>query len=86
MATRIAAAAAVLMAVSPAMVFYSRMYIQESMFACFALAFAIAVGRAVTHGGRWWPVLAGVAAGLTAATKETAAIVLPASLAACAAC
>ena len=45
------AAAAVLMAVSPAMVFYSRMYIQESMFACFALAFAIALGRAVTEGG-----------------------------------
>ena len=45
------ASAAVLMAVSPAMVFYSRMYIQESMFACFALAFAIALGRAMTEGG-----------------------------------
>ena len=78
------AAAAVLMALSPAMVFYSRMYIQESMFACFALAFAIAIGRAMTEGGVRWPVLAGIAAGLTAATKETAVIVLPASLAACA--
>lgn len=77
-------AAAVLMAVSPAMVFYARMYIQESMFAGFALAFAIALGRAVTEGGRRWPALAGVAAGLAIATKETAAIVLPASLAACA--
>ena len=78
------AAAAVLMAVSPAMVFYSRMYIQESMFACFALAFAIALGRAMTEGGTRWPALAGVAAGLAIATKETSVIVLPASLAACA--
>jgi uncharacterized protein (TIGR03663 family) len=77
------AAAAVLMAVSPGMVFYSRMYIQESMFACFALAFAIALGRALTEGGRLWPALAGVAAGLAMATKETSVIVLPASLAAC---
>jgi uncharacterized protein (TIGR03663 family) len=85
------AAAAVLMAVSPAMVFYSRMYIQESMFACFTLAFAIALGRAVTEGGvvgvgveapARWPLLAGVAAGLAIATKETAVIMLPASLAA----
>ena len=45
------ASAAVLMALSPAMVFYSRMYIQESMFACFALAFTIAVGRAMTEPG-----------------------------------
>ena len=78
------ASAAVLMAVSPAMVFYSRMYIQESMFACFALAFAIALGRAVTEGGLRWPALAGVAAGLAIATKETSVLVLPASLAACA--
>jgi uncharacterized protein (TIGR03663 family) len=78
------ASAAVLMAVSPGMVFYSRMYIQESMFACFALAFAIALGRAVTEGGRRWPALAGVAAGLAIATKETSVIVIPACLAACA--
>jgi uncharacterized protein (TIGR03663 family) len=85
--------AAVLMAVSPGMVFYSRMYIQESIFACFALAFAIALGRTMTAGGivgdrveapARWPLLAGVAAGLTIATKETAVIMLPASLAACA--
>jgi uncharacterized protein (TIGR03663 family) len=77
-------AAALLMALSPAMVFYSRMYIQESMFACFTLAFAIGVGRAMTEGGWRWPVMAGVAAGLAAATKETAIIVLTAPLAACA--
>jgi uncharacterized protein (TIGR03663 family) len=76
------AAAAVLMAVSPGMVFYSRMYIQESMFACFTLAFAVALGRALIEGGRLWPALAGIAAGLAVATKETSVIVLPASLAA----
>jgi len=73
-------AAAALMAVSPAMVFYSRMYIQESMFACFSLLVAIALGRAVTEGGVRWTVVAGIAAGLTVATKETAVLVLPASL------
>ncbi|MEO5820931.1 MAG: flippase activity-associated protein Agl23 [Vicinamibacteraceae bacterium] len=77
------AAAAVLMAVSPGMVFYSRMYIQESMFACFALGFAIALGRALTDGGWRWPALAGLAAGLAIATKETSAIVIPVSLVAC---
>jgi uncharacterized protein (TIGR03663 family) len=77
-------AATLMMAVSPAMVFYSRMYIQESMFACFTLTFAIALGRAMTERGWLWPVMAGIAAGLAAATKETAVIVLPASLAACA--
>jgi uncharacterized protein (TIGR03663 family) len=74
------AVAALLMALSPVMVFYSRMFIQESLFACFTLAFVIAVGRVATGGGRTWWILAGVAAGLAAATKETAAIVLPAAL------
>jgi uncharacterized protein (TIGR03663 family) len=77
-----AAAGALLTAVSPAMVYYSRMYIQESLFACFTLAFVIALGRAVTATGLRWPLLAGVAAGLAIATKETSAIVLPAALAA----
>jgi uncharacterized protein (TIGR03663 family) len=79
------AAAAVLMALSPAMVFYSRMFIQESLFACFTFAFVIAVGRIATAGGRAWWILAGAAAGLAAATKETSAIVLPAAVLACAA-
>jgi uncharacterized protein (TIGR03663 family) len=78
------AVAAMLMALSPAMVFYSRMYIQEALFACFTLAFVVAVGRIATNGGRAWWILAGVAAGLAVATKETSVIVLPAAVLACA--
>jgi uncharacterized protein (TIGR03663 family) len=78
------AAGAILMALSPAMVFYSRMFIQESLFACFVLAFVIALGRVTLGGGLGWATLAGAAAGLAVATKETAAIVLPAALSACA--
>src|SRR4029079_369329 len=37
------ASSALLLALSPAMVFYSRMFIQESLFACFTLWFVIAV-------------------------------------------
>ncbi len=74
------AAGAWLMALSPAMVFYSRMYIQEALFTCFTLAFLAGVGRVATGGGLTWFVLAGAAAGLAAATKETAVIVLPVAL------
>src|SRR4029079_11945623 len=77
-------ASAWLMALSPVMVFYSRMYIQESLFAAFTLAFAIALGRAVTESGLIWPVIAGLAAGLALATKETSVLVLPAAVVACA--
>jgi len=76
--------AALLMALSPAMVFYSRMYIQEALFACFALAFVIGVGRVATGGGFAWAAMTGVAAGLAMATKETAAIVVPSAVAAAA--
>ena len=78
------ATSAWLLALSPAMVFYSRMFIQESLFACFTLAFVIAVGRVALGGGPAWWTLSGVAAGLAVATKETSAIVLPAALVACA--
>jgi uncharacterized protein (TIGR03663 family) len=77
-------AAAFLMALSPAMVFYSRMYIQESLFTCFTLAFVIAIGRMTLGGGLRWSVAAGLAGGLAVATKETSLIVLPAAILACA--
>ena len=77
------ATGAILMALSPAMVFYSRMFIQESLFTCFALAFVIAIGRLTLGGGLAWSAVAGLASGLAVATKETSAIVLPAALLAC---
>ena len=51
------AASAWLLALSPAMVFYSRMFIQEALFACFTLAFLLAAGRAATAGGLGWAVV-----------------------------
>jgi uncharacterized protein (TIGR03663 family) len=78
------ATSAWLVALSPAMVFYSRMFIQEALFAFFVLAFVIALGRCATGRRLPWATAAGVAAGLALATKETSIIVLPAALAACA--
>ena len=78
-----AAVAAILMALSPAMVFYSRMFIQEALLACFTLAFVIAAGRIATSEGFGWWILAGSAAGFAVATKETSVIVLPAAILAC---
>ena len=77
------AASAWLLALSPAMVFYSRMFIQESLFTCFTLGFSIALGHLATGGGLAWLLSAGVSAGLAIATKETSAIVLPAAVLAC---
>jgi uncharacterized protein (TIGR03663 family) len=78
-----AATSAALMALSPAMTFYSRMYIQEALFACFTLGFVIAIGRVATGGGLAWSTLAGLAAGLAIATKETSVVALPAAIVAC---
>lgn len=77
-------AAAVLAAVSPVLTYYSRFYIQESLFAFFALAFVIALGRYALRPSMVTAILAGAAAGLAYATKETSLIVLPAAAAACA--
>jgi uncharacterized protein (TIGR03663 family) len=76
------AASAVLAAVSPVLTFYSRFYIQESLFIFFSLGFLIALGRAVERPQAWSAVWAGAFAGLAYATKETSAIVLPVALAA----
>jgi uncharacterized protein (TIGR03663 family) len=74
-------AAASLAAVSPAMTYYSRFYIQETLLVFF-LAGLIAAGwkYARTRSG-WWALAAGVSAGLMYATKETS-VILFASLAA----
>jgi len=72
------AAAALLAAVSPVLVYYSRFYIQESLFTFFSLAFLVAVGRFSEHPSRAAAIGGGLAAGLAYATKETSIIVLPA--------
>ena len=66
-----AVVAGVLLAISPAMVFYSRYYVQEMLLVFFTLA-AIACGwRHVRTKSIVWAALAGAAIGLAHATKET---------------
>ena len=66
--------AAVLMAVSPAMVFFSRYYIQEMLLVFFAALAGCALWRYDRSHHRRWIVLLGLAAGLMYATKETSVI------------
>jgi uncharacterized protein (TIGR03663 family) len=79
------ATAAALASLSPIAVYYSRFYVQESLFVFFALAFAIALGRYARQPRASTAIWAGALAGLAYATKETSIIVLPAAAAACAA-
>ncbi len=66
--------AAILMAVSPAMVFYSRYYIQE-MALVFVTLLVIAAGWRFARSGRvGWAILCGAGIGLMHATKETCVI------------
>jgi uncharacterized protein (TIGR03663 family) len=66
--------AAVLTAVSPAMVFYSRYYIQEMLLVCFTFG-AIVSGYQYTRSKTIaWALLAGVFLGLMHASKETCII------------
>ena len=79
-----AAVAALLIAVSPALTYYSRFYIQESVFAFFAIGFLAALGRYAGAGEpRWrrtWALAAGSFAGFAYATKETSIIVVAAAV------
>jgi uncharacterized protein (TIGR03663 family) len=73
--------AALLTAVSPAMVFYSRYYIQEMLLVCFTLAAIVAWWRFLHSSPRGmkpylWLVLLGVSIALMHATKETSIIAL----------
>ena len=66
--------AAILIAVSPAMVFYSRYYIQEMLLVCFTFG-AIACGYRYTRSKNViWILLTGLFLGLMHATKETCII------------
>jgi len=70
--------AAALLAGSPAMVYYSRYYIHETLLVFFTLA-AIAAGWRYYRTGRLaWCLTAGVSVGLMQATKETSPIVFAA--------
>jgi uncharacterized protein (TIGR03663 family) len=74
------ATAAGLAALSPALTYYSRFYIQESLLVFFGLAFLIALGRFVSRPAPGSALVAGACAGLAVATKETAVIVLAAAV------
>ncbi len=72
--------AAVLTAVSPAMVFYSRYYIHEMPLVFFSLL-ALAAGWRYTRSRKiGWALLGGTSIGLMQATKETFVLALAAAL------
>jgi uncharacterized protein (TIGR03663 family) len=70
------AAAALLTSISPAMVFFSRYYVQEMLLVCFTVAFIAAGYRWLRGRHLAWALAAGAALGLMHATKETAIISL----------
>jgi uncharacterized protein (TIGR03663 family) len=76
-----AIAAAVLTAIAPAMVFYSRYYIPEMLLVVFSFGVMVFGYRYAAGGGPVWAVLAGLSAGLMFATKETAVIAAASMLA-----
>lgn len=67
--------AGLLTAVSPAMVFYSRYYIQEMLMVCFTFGAIICGYRYFLNKKIVWAVFAGIFLGLMHATKETCIIV-----------
>ena len=73
-----AAGAALFIAWSPALVYYSRDNIHEIYFVFFTLGLMVALARATREGSWTWPLLAGAAAGCLLATKETAPLTLAA--------
>ena len=74
-------AAAALAAVSPALTYYSRFYIQETLLVFFLATLIGAGWRYARKRSAFWALAAGVSAGLMYATKETS-IILFAGLAA----
>ncbi|MDZ7371438.1 MAG: TIGR03663 family protein [candidate division KSB1 bacterium] len=63
--------AALLTAVSPAMVFYSRYYIMEMLLVFFTACFLLALWKFLTQGGILWGAALGLSMGLMHASKET---------------
>jgi len=73
---------AILVAISPAMVFYSRYYIQEMLLVCFSFGLLVCGYQYWRRRRVGWALGAGVFLGLTHATKETCIIVFAAMAAA----
>ncbi len=71
--------AALLAALSPAHVYYSRHYIQEMLFVFFAQAVFVCGARYLASRKPGWLVAAGAFAGLMPASKETAVLVFAAA-------
>ena len=69
-----AVCAAVLTAISPAMVYYSRYYIQEMLLVCFTFGVITSGYRYTRSKSIKWAILAGIFLGLMNATKETCII------------
>jgi uncharacterized protein (TIGR03663 family) len=67
-------AAAALAAVSPALTYYSRFYIQETLLVAFLAVLLGAGWRYARRHSLLWAIVAGLAAGLMFATKETSVI------------
>jgi uncharacterized protein (TIGR03663 family) len=66
--------AGILTAISPAMVFYSRYYIQEMLLVCFTFGAIVSGYRYSRSKNIAWALLAGICIGLMHATKETCLI------------
>jgi uncharacterized protein (TIGR03663 family) len=66
--------AALLAAISPAMVYYSRYYIHESLFVLLTYCGMLSAFRYSRHGGSAWAISSGLCLGLMYATKETVII------------
>lgn len=73
---RAALGASALLATSPLLVYYNRMYIHESWLALFGMMTAAAIYYVIKSPTRKSAILAGLAAGLMFATKETVVISL----------
>jgi uncharacterized protein (TIGR03663 family) len=73
---------ALLTALSPAMTYYSRFYIQETLLVFFLALFIGAGWRYLERPSSGWAALAGLAAGMMYATKETSLILFGAAAAA----
>ena len=82
----VALVAALFTALSPAMTFYSRYYIQEMLLVCFTFGVMVC-GYRYAQQPRWhWALLLGIFIGLMHATKETFIIALAALLVAVIGC